>query len=83
MKVKMFKSKKYITIGFIYLEDNKVILDFQDENERDYFSKIQYNGNTYIPDNGIDYMKALVNNFSHSYSIVIVREDRDKNWARK
>ncbi len=83
MKIKLYRGKRYETIGTIYSKNDEVFLDFSDEKETEYFRNIQLNEKTYTPDDGFEYLKALIGKFSHSYSILLVKEERDKEWLKR
>ncbi len=80
MKVKLLQGKEYKTIGYIYMKDHEVVLDFTNEDDAGYFREVTADERPCTPADGPEYLKALVNKFSYSLSLVLVKEERDREW---
>lgn len=74
MIIRMLRRGKLERVGYIRYDGHEVILEAGAE--QDLFASVM--GRT--PQDGIDYLKAVLSYFARSSGIVLVKESVDKEW---
>jgi hypothetical protein len=80
MKIQDLAMGKYVDIGTIRFNGEKVTLDFLNKRDERFYERVGYGTKSFSPTDGLSYIEAIITLFGSSTGTLLIREPEDDAW---